>query len=684
MGAKYSKKLPELLSPAGSPEAFRAAIDGGADAIYVGGSAFNARINAKNFTDDELSESVKLAHAYGVKVYQTINTMVFDRELDELLHAAELSANIGVDAFIVSDIGAARLIRAHIPEMELHASTQMSVHNAAGAQFLAQQGFSRVVPARELSAKDIKYLVDNNPLEVEIFIHGALCVSHSGQCLFSSLVGGRSGNRGLCAQPCRLPYGCGGERAGDKYPLSLKDLSLSEHVREIIGSGAASLKIEGRMKSPEYVRGVTRVWRRLLDEGRDAGRDDVRELAELFSRGGFTDAYYTKTVGRNMLGVRSESDKQASREIEKFNKIIRKTPINMSVELVADKPATLTMECADVRVTVTGDAPQTAINAPLDEAIVRRNLSKLGDTPFALGELEIVMPDSVMMPMSALNALRRCGAEALVGALNEKKEYKFEAVTLNKCKNAPKRANVARFYSPEQITDKAKEYFDIITLPLDKFIGCAGEANGFTMPPVIFDSEWQRVRQMLCDAAKYEPEYVIVGNLGQIDEVRAVLPQAKLIADFRFNIGNSQTAAFFEEQGFESFVMSPELTQAQMRDIGGAKAAVVYGRIPLMTLEKCAIKALYGEARACEICGMNGAKMTDRRGFVFPILRESEHRNVVYNSLPTGMSDKSDELARAGVVNRHFIFTVESADEVDRVIAAYKNGTALDGKIRRI
>ena len=516
MATKKQKKLPELLSPAGSLEAFRAAIDGGADAIYVGGSAFNARINAKNFSPEELAESVRLAHAYGVKVYQTVNTMIYDRETDELLRATEQSANIGVDAFIVSDLGAASLIHSRLPEMELHASTQMSVHNAAGARFLEKYGFSRVVPARELSARDIKYLVDNNPLEVEIFIHGALCVSHSGQCLFSSLVGGRSGNRGLCAQPCRLPYGCGGERAGDKYPLSLKDLSLASHVREIIDSGAASLKIEGRMKSPEYVRGVTSIWRRLLDEGRDAGRDDVRELAELFSRGGFTDAYYTKTIGRGMLGVRSESDKQLSREVEKFNKITRKTPIGVKVSLFEGEPSTLTLTCGEHSVTVTGDAPQRAINAPMDEAAVRRSLSKLGDTPFEIGDFDADIQDGVMMPVSALNALRRSGAEALVNALNYQQETVTADAEYRECKKAPVRAEVARFYCPEQITDKAREYFDVITLPLSKYVENASGANGFVMPPVVFDSEWQRVREMLGQAARLEPEYVIVGNLGHI------------------------------------------------------------------------------------------------------------------------------------------------------------------------
>ena len=682
MGANRIKTLPELLSPAGSFDSFRAAIDGGADAIYVGGSAFNARINAKNFTEDEFGEAVKLAHAYGVKVYQTVNTMIFDRELDALLRAVEGSAKAGVDAFIVSDLGAAELIRQRLPDIPLHASTQLSVHNASGARLLAARGFTRVVPARELSRGDIAALVRDGHLEVEIFIHGALCVSHSGQCLFSSLVGGRSGNRGLCAQPCRLPYGC--DRAGDKYPLSLKDLSLATHIEEIIDSGVASLKIEGRMKSPEYVRGVTAIWRRLLDCGKDASAADMRELAELFSRGGFTDAYYTKTVGRGMLGVRSEDDKQASREVEKFNKIARKVPIDIEVALRVGEPSRLTLSCGDTRVTVTGDAPQTAINAPIDELTVRKCMSKLGDTPFCLAELSLDMQGSLMMPISSLNALRRSGAQALCEAVGAAYEVKLGEITKKVCQGTPQTRNVARFYRAEQITDRAREFFDVVLLPLDEYVANADRADGLIMPPVIFDSEWSETEKKLCEAAKYSPRYVLVTNVGQIEAVKERLMGASMIADLRFNVGNGRTAAVMEELGFDSFVVSAELTPAQIRDIGGAKAAAVYGRLPLMTLEKCAIKAIYGEKRACEVCAQGKAQMTDRRGVTFPILRESEHRNVIYNSLPTSMSDKQDELARAGITDRHFIFTVENVREIDRVIEAYESGVPLDCKVRRI
>ena len=679
-----NRKLPELLSPAGSFEALRAAIDGGADAVYMGGASFNARINAKNFTQEDMREAISLAHAYGVKLYQTVNTMIFDRERDELLRAAEISAKDGIDAFIVSDLGVAALLREYLPDIPLHASTQMSVHNTDGARLLEKYGFTRVVPARELSKEDIKILTNGTKLEIEAFIHGALCVSHSGQCLFSSLVGGRSGNRGLCAQPCRLPYACEGARVGDKYPLSLKDLSLAGHVKEIIESGVASLKIEGRMKSPEYVRGVTGVWRELLDAGRDADKQDMQRLADFFSRGGFTDSYYTKTVGRGMLGVRSDEDKQASREIEKFNKLERRVPIDIKAVICENEASQLTLSCKDISVTVRGDVAQKAINAPLGEDSVKKSLSKLGDTPFCVESFSITLGERVMMPISALNALRREGVAALLGEINKAKTVTIGKITQKNPKNMPIKRNVGRFYEKEQISDKAEKFFDVITLPLDKFASEDSSANGFVMPAVVFDSEWEKTDEALKKAAEKKPEYVFISNIGQIERVKNLLPDAKLVADFRFNIGNTDTAAFTEELGFESYVASTELTLPQLRDLKGAKSAIVYGRVPLMTLEKCVIKELYGDRRACQICTGGKAEMKDRRGFVFPIIREAEHRNIVLNSLPTSMSDRQDELVRAGISDRHFLFYTESPSEVDRVIDAHKKHLPLDGKVRRI
>ena len=676
-----NKKLPELLSPAGSLQAFEAAIDGGADAIYVGGASFNARANAKNFSDEELREAVKLAHLYGVKVYQTVNIMIHGKETEELLRSAQKSAEAGVDAFIVSDLGAARLIHEKLPEMPLHGSTQMSVHNAAGAKLLADYGFSRIVPARELSKKDIQTLVDENPLEVEIFIHGAMCVSHSGQCLFSSLVGGRSGNRGLCAQPCRLPYAPGDGRVADKYPLSLKDMSLAGHVREIIDSGVSSLKIEGRMKSPEYVRGATKIWRELLDERRDATSDDIRRLAEIFSRGGFSDGYYTETVGRKMLGVRSDEDKQASREGEKFNKITRKLPVSMEVSLAAGIPSCLRISCNGKLADVEGEIPQEAINAPIDAATVKKCMAKLGDSAFALENIKIDLADNVMMPISQLNALRRAAVSALEEELSRVNSNKVGEVNISLPKGAAKSRRVGRFSNSAQITESARGYFDLIFLPLDGF---DTNADGFVMPPVIFDSERERAERLVSAAADRGAKYAIVTNLGQIEMIKRLSPELKLIADFRFNTGNSYSVGFFEDMGFESVVLSAELTLPQIRDIKGAKATVTYGRIPLMTLEKCVIKEIYGDKRGCEVCAKGKAEMKDRRGVVFPVVREFPHRNIVLNSLPTQMSDREAELMAAGVTDRHFLFTTESPNEVDRVIKEHLKFLSPSGKARRI
>ena len=438
------------------------------------------------------------------------------------------------------------------------------------------------------------------------------------------------------------------------------------------------------MKSPEYVRGVTSIWRELLDNARNANGSDMQKLSDLFSRGGFTDSYYKKTVGRGMLGVRSEEDKQASREIEKFNKITRKTPIDMTVELCEGERARLTASKGDISVTLTGDTVQRAINAPLGEESLRKSLSKLGDTPFVLGKLDCKIEGEVMLPISSLNALRRSCADSLVEEIAAPKKAVIGEKAVKVCNLKPKDRRVGRFFSRGQITDSAKEYFDVITLPLGEFALFGNEVNGFIMPAVIMDSERKNAESLLEKAAKFDPEYAIVSNLGHISLLKKYVPDIKMIADFRFNIGNSQAAAIFEEMGFDSYVASAELTIPQLRDLDGAKAAIVYGRIPLMTLEKCVIKELYTNRRACEICKSGKALMKDRRGFVFPIVRESDHRNIILNSLPTSMSDRPDELSRAGISDRHFLFYTESPTEVDGVIKAFKNALPIAEKVRRI
>lgn len=309
----------ELLSPCGSPEALRAALRGGADAVYLGGTMLNARMKAKNFDDAAMKQAISDCHRAGVRLYVTMNTLVYDREAETALRYAARLYELGADALIVADLGFARILHEYLPAFDLHASTQAGVHNTEAVNVLAQNGFCRAVCARELSREAIAELARKSPIGIEMFVHGAMCVCHSGQCLFSSMVGGRSGNRGECAQPCRMMYNNG------EYPLSLKDMCLAGHMTEILESGVESLKIEGRMKSPDYVYAVTKAYRRLLDEGRNATADEIRSLGEVFSRSGFSDGYYTSRIDASMLGVRRDADVEATRRAAVRQEILTHT-----------------------------------------------------------------------------------------------------------------------------------------------------------------------------------------------------------------------------------------------------------------------------------------------------------------------------------------------------------------------
>ncbi|MBE6535899.1 MAG: U32 family peptidase [Ruminococcaceae bacterium] len=659
------RRLPELLSPAGSYEALTAAIEGGADAVYIGGVAFNARINAKNFTYEEMKKGIALAHSYGAKVYIAANTLVYDRELDEFLRAAEDAYKGGADALIIADVGAAREVAKRIP-IELHASTQMSGHGLESARVLADVGFSRMVCAREMSKEDIAAFTRTSPIEAEVFVHGALCVCHSGQCLFSSLVGGRSGNRGECAQPCRLPYEKNGKNGknGKSYPLSLKDLCLAEHIPELCDMGVASLKIEGRMKSPEYVRDVTSAWRRLLDLRCAASKEDVRQLAEVFSRDGFTDGYFNRKISNGMLGIRTDEQKSRTRELEPFSGLTRNIRLDMSVSVRADAPATLTVTRTDngKSATAVGDVAQPAKTAPIDENTVRKSLSKLGDTPYRLGNMTIELDEGLMLPISALNALRRSALAALdgqserAGIVQAEKSHPTERRT-------PMRTAV--FYEPDEIPRSAYEFFDVIFTPIEKYMG---NTSGVLLPAVIFDGEKEKVKELLGNAKKMGAEHALVGNVGHISLVREA--GMKLHGDFRLNATNDSTVAFYENLGFEDVILSPELTLPQLRDIGGKSFATVYGRMPLMVTEKCVNSAL-GDCKTCvEKAGR--AWLVDRKGVRFPVFKTFGHRSIIFNSAPFYMADKQSDLDRAKITMQHFIFTVENKTEAESVISSYK------------
>ena len=688
MNTKQIGRLPELLGPAGSPLALDAAIEGGADAVYLGGQWFNARMNASNFDEQALLDGIRRAHTYGVKVYLTMNTQVYDRELPDFLRAAEKVYLAGADALIVADLGGAAAIRRAIPDLALHASTQACAHAAASGEELQKLGFSRMVVARELSLDNLKTAVQTSPIEIEAFIHGALCVSHSGGCLFSSLVGGRSGNRGECAQPCRLPYRTA--KGKSDYPLSLKDLSLARHVPELIDAGLASLKIEGRMRSPEYVLTVTRIWRRLLDEGRGADEDEMRRLAEAFSRDGFTDGYFTGHIGHRMLGVRSESDKQAGRALDSFRGLSRRLPLRMNFSLKQGKEASLAVSTATASFETKGDIPAPAITAPLDEATLLRQLTKLGGTSYEAVDCRIDMDEGLMLPLASINALRRAAISGLTEAVCQ------TPVLASPVSYRAQKPNTTRSFTPcrsacfttaAQLTPAAQNYFDLCYLPAEQLLSLGGEqlsklsSNteiGVVLPPVIMDHERAKVASLLSRLFECGIRSALVSNLSHLSLVTraGMTPHG----DFRLNVTNTESVRVLELLGVTAPVLSPELSLPQIRDISGDIRTIVYGRIPLMLLEKCVIR----EISDCKTCDAGRAELVDRRGMVFPVLRTPDHRNVIYNSVPTYMADAQDQLIRYRTGGWHFIFSTETPREVDDVVNAYQTGQSASHPIRRI
>ena len=666
-----TRKLPELLAPAGSPEALCAAVEAGADAVYLGGSGFNARANAVNFDAEAMEKAIGYCRLFGVKTYVTLNTLLFDKELAAFRDYAAVLYRMGVDAVIVADRGAIEMLHRDLPDLEIHASTQASVHSTDGAIALREAGARRVVLARELSLADIRSVTAQAGVETEIFLHGALCVSHSGQCLFSSLVGGRSGNRGECAQPCRLPY-------NGSYPLSLKDLSLADHIPALIESGVSSLKIEGRMKSAAYVGGVTAIYRRLLDEGRAATPEENKHLRELFSRTGFTDGYFCNRADKPMTGIRSEQDKNDSRAAATDTFGARRIPATGHADIRAGVPARFTLTLADGRsVTAEGDIPQEARSAPLTEAGVAERLARMGGTPISLSpaDITVTLDGGLNLSPGAINALRRETVATLSAPPAGRAEFALSPYRLPPRGQADV-GRTALFFDPRVAEALGEEiaFFDTVFFPLDKWDSSSFRPHGVYLPPVIPDSERDEALRRMRRAREAGVDFALVGNVGMLAAAREM--GFRVIGDFRLNVTNRESAAAYRAAGAEGLILSPELTLPQIRDIGGI--TVVYGRIPLMLTERCFIKENFG----CNACGK--ATLTDRRGISFPILREYPHRNLILNSLPTYMGDRQTLLREYGVSGEHFIFTTETAKEAAAVLRAWRAGLPLGGECRRI
>ncbi len=656
------KTLPELLAPAGSFASLQAAIEGGADAVYFGSSKFNARMRAGNFDDVEIKRAIRLCRAYGVKSYITMNIRLFDREIPYALELTKRLYELGADALIVADNGLAREIKRIFPDFEIHASTQLSGHTVADAKALQTSGFSRMVCPREISKEELDALCKSSPIEIEMFVHGAYCVSFSGQCLMSAVMGGRSGNRGSCAQPCRQPYTLDGKKG---YPVSLKDMCLAEHMEDMIASGVASLKVEGRQKPPEYVYGVTKTYRRLLDEKRNASENELAYLKRLFSRQGFTDGYYTKSP-KNMLGVRTFEEFNAS-EKTAFEGLSQKVPADIAVEAKVGEPLKYTMNTDFHVAEVYGDTVnRTDAVASMSAEDAKACSAKLGNTPFVLRNFTFNAHGSAFISRSMLNRLRRQAAEEIErgGARNAdgvKTEY-----TVQKQAKTTETVFTAEFSHPYQIPDSAKGFFSEIFLPV-------GREKDYTpsLPPVHFD---------LQEDVYPRRGRVMVHTTGQLYSAleRGLIP----VCSHRVNAFNSASVSVFESMGARWSVLSPELTVPQIRDISAKeKTAVVYGRLPLMTLCRCAISD--GSAD----CSRGGRGLTrgvgqayckseikDRKGVSFPIISLPDCTNIVYNSVPVYMADRKKDIEAMGLSRLHFIFSTETKEECAEIIRRYKEG----------
>jgi len=667
-------KTPSLLSPAGSFDALVAGISCGADELYFGGATNNARINAKNFDENEFAEALKLCNLYHVKSNITLNTLVSDREMKDALSFAYHAICLGADSFIVQDIGLARILKQNIPEIELHASTQCACHNSDGAKQLHSLGFSRIVLARELPLAEIKKITDDgiNGYETELFLHGALCVSHSGMCLMSSCIGKRSGNRGLCAQPCRLPYSM--NEGAKKELLSLKDLSLASHMTELLSLGVAALKIEGRMKSPEYVAGVTKLYRTLLDEKRNATLDEMSYLQELFSRNGFTDRYFTgnyKTKNSDMYGIRSETQKRTSAFLkENIVVSLPKLPLSMECEILAEKSVKLKAEYCGISALYI--APFTAAKAeksPLTVETVSKNLKKLGSTHFCIDDshLQIKLDDGLFLTAAQINELRRFVISELeqkiIGEKKSIAKFSIDPERVERRKSGLPQFRIY-FNSIHQCTKEWEPYkpLESIVYPLSCFRSLTENEIfvlshlpvpfGVKLPRVIYNDEIETAKGLLKRAKDLGADYCEVSNIGQIELGKSTI--RTVYGGIGLNIYNSECIGAFQSMGVSSLTLSPELGTAQMRDIMQQEmkiAVCVSGRLPLMVLESCIRKA----NGKCSSCRKEPYLLCDRMNFQFPVIPEERFsgeekacRNIIYNSVSLDLLKNEEKLRETG------------------------------------
>lgn len=680
----------EILAPVGSDEMLIAAIRTGADAVYFGGNKFNARRNADNFDNDQLKNAIEHCMLNNVKSYLTLNTVIKDSEICDALELVSDAYRYGIDAIIVQDLGLARLIHKNFPNLALHASTQMSVHSAAALSILKDLGFCRVVPAREMSREELKLLLKRAKeldIEVEVFVHGALCMCLSGQCYFSAFLGGRSANRGLCAGTCRLPFSAKG---GTGYDLSLKDLSLVSNLNELSEMGVSSFKIEGRMKRPEYVASAVTAMRQMVDYG-NASAEIIRLLEQVFSREGFTSGYYDNKLGKSMFGIRSEQDKQLTNEaLSKIHGFYRnekqKIPLNMSLEVKKNQPVKLTVEADGITVCVVGDLPQDAINLPLSKEKAAESLSKLGGTCYFANDISIEIENGLTSPLSKINQLRK---EAVLKLNFERIKSGREIVKIDfKKVEKPKQRSIkgffARFASLEQM------------LACEEFLP---QLQGYSLPAEILKSALESKKtsiqnsmlkaacaelprgaafdeateKLLKELKKDGVEWAVCSNLSALQLAKE--QGFKIMGGFGLNLFNSYAIKTAEKLDVLKTVISPEMSFNEISLLGGAENtelfSMCYGRQPLMLTRNCPVKNGVGCSGKKEYC-----TITDRKKQTFPVICGNGFSEI----LNCKITDISDSLNRLQVDGGYIYLTIEDPETAKKVIKEFLSNESRNGE----
>lgn len=680
---------PELLLPAGDFESVIAAVQCGGDAVYLGGRDFSARQNAKNFGQNDLRQAVSYCHTRGVKVYQTLNTLVFDRQLPAAAEMIRAGCEAGVDAFIVQDWGLFALCRELCPEMRLHASTQMSVHTVHGAEQLREMGAKRVVLARELSLAEIREIAEAVDIETEVFVHGALCMSVSGQCYLSGMLGGRSGNRGSCAGTCRLPFGVGHKPGPEDYALSLKDLCLAGRIDELREAGVTSLKVEGRMKRPEYVAAAARAY----SDAKQGLPADLETLRAVFSRSGFTDGYFTEKTGPDMFGFRQREDVASA--TPKLLKSIENTyrgengriPLSLRLTARRGEPVRLSaVDCDGNAAEAIGEIPEEARSKPSTEEGLRRLLEKLGGTVFLPGEIAVELEEGLILPASAVNGLRRSVCEEIaarravvipvpcdgdevrlleVGAFASSAEKSFSPPRLH-----------ARFTRFEQVPFDLLGGMESFSLPVGEVERHTAELAEWReqlvmeLPRALFGAE-KALAERLTRLRKAGFTRVLCNNIAHLHLARELGLTAQ--GGVFLNCTNSLSARQLQRLGAAGQTLSFELNLQDARQVRAEipLGLIVYGYLPLMLLRNCPIR---GNGVSCANCDRK-QKLTDRMGVKFPVVCDHSSYAQLLNSRPLWLADRL-EREFSDFAFHTLYFTIESREECGALIARHKTRAA--------